>query len=72
MSTKKKKLVKKLEREDEMKYNVFCIRHPVNMVLHVMGLIIFIYSLWFHKLQWVPIGLIPILAGHIYQYKKWQ
>ncbi len=39
---------------------------PVNLLLHLIGVIIIIYGLWINVLGWVAIGIIFPIAGHIY------
>ena len=68
MSTKKRKSSKQKEKVCQCN---FCHSAPINLILYLIGIIIIIYSLSFHKLQWLLVGLIPLLVGHYYQYKKW-
>lgn len=67
MSTKKRKNSKQKERRNVCN---FCNPEPANIILYLIGTLIMIYSLWFHKLQWFLVGLIPLLIGHYYQYKN--
>lgn len=45
-----------------------CLEHanPINLLLHLLGLIIIVYGLWINVLGYVIIGIIIILLGHIY------
>ncbi|MBS3090203.1 hypothetical protein J4433_00355 [Candidatus Pacearchaeota archaeon] len=43
---------------------------PVNLFLHLIGIIIIVYGLWINVLWWVVIGIIILLIGHAYVESK--
>ena len=45
-------------------------RDPLNIVLHLIGLIVIIYGAWFHELLWIILGFIPPIIGHWWEYIK--
>ena len=43
---------------------IFSHKNPMNLTLHVIGLIIIIYGAWFNNVLWILLGFIPMIVGH--------
>mgnify|MGYP005650295719 CR=1 FL=1 len=58
--------MKKKSKKTPTQYNnfIFSQNNPMNLALHVIGLIIIIYGAWFNNVLWMLLGLIPMLVGH--------
>ena len=42
-------------------------KSPVNCLLHVIAAIVVIVALWYNSIEWILIGILIAIVGHIIQ-----
>jgi len=45
-------------------------KDPVNLIAHLLGAIVVIYGLWMNYLEWILIGILIAVIGHIFEEVK--
>lgn len=45
-------------------------KNPINILLHLIGVIMGVWGLWTHNYKIIVITIIVLIIGHLFPYKK--